>query len=258
MSQPEGMSGPQFRSDRPAEQEAVRTTIVGGRPPGSGQKVGPIPRGIEVLLRKAAVDPAFKELLLRERGGAAATIGLKLEPSEALMLTAAPAAQLEAVITQTSVPQEHRRAFLGQAAAAMLAALGMMGTTCGCGEDPIRPGGSRPDREREEKKMTVKERVIATISGQTGVDVNQIKRGDPLAKYIAIGKDRQQNCPSLDGLREALEIRFDIKIPANEFEKIDSVGDLINHVETVLNKKTVPVPQPVTKGIRPDMPPAKA
>ena len=124
MSNPEGMSGPQFRADRPAEQEAVRTTIVGGRPPGSGQKVGPIPRGIEILLRKAAVDPAFKELLLRDRGGAAETIGLKLEPGEAMMLTAAPAAQIEAVIVRTSVPQEHRRAFLGEAAAVMLAALG--------------------------------------------------------------------------------------------------------------------------------------
>ena len=114
MSHPQGMSGPQFRSDRPAEQEAVRTTIVGGRPPGSGQKVGPIPRGIEILLRKASVDPAFKDLLLANRGGAAEAIGLKLEPGEALMLAAAPAAQLEAVIARTSVPQEHRLAFSGR------------------------------------------------------------------------------------------------------------------------------------------------
>ena len=46
------------------EQEAVRTTIVGGRPPGCGQPVGQIPRGIEVLVKKAAVDPEFKTLLL--------------------------------------------------------------------------------------------------------------------------------------------------------------------------------------------------
>ena len=32
---------------RPVEQEAVRTTIVGGRPPGSGKSVGAIPRGID-------------------------------------------------------------------------------------------------------------------------------------------------------------------------------------------------------------------
>ena len=140
---PDGMSGPQLRGDRPAEQEAVRTTIVGGRPPGSGQKVGAIPRGIEVLLRKAAVDPAFKELLLHDRGVAAEAIGLTLEPGEAMLLTAAPAAQLEAIIARTSVPQEHRRAFLGQAAGVMLAALGMV-TATGCEEAPTK--GNRPDR----------------------------------------------------------------------------------------------------------------
>ena len=114
MSHPEGMSGPQFRADRPAEQEAVSITIVGGRPPGSGQKVGPIPRGIEVLLRKASVDPAFKELLLRQRGGAAESIGLKLEPGEAHDVDRRAGRQLEAVIARTSVPQEHRRAFWGR------------------------------------------------------------------------------------------------------------------------------------------------
>ena len=68
MSGYEDPSGPQFRADRPTEQRAVRTTIVGGRPPGSGQPIGDIPRGIEILLKKAAVDPAFQELLLRQRG----------------------------------------------------------------------------------------------------------------------------------------------------------------------------------------------
>ena len=150
MSQPEDMSGPQFRADRPAEQEAVRTTIVGGRPPGSGQKVGPIPRGIEILLRKASVDPAFKELLLRERGGAAEAIGLKLEPGEAMMLSAAPAAQLEAVIARTSVPQEHRRAFLGQAAARHAGGTGKMtAMTCGCGEE-VEGQSPRPATRRRQ------------------------------------------------------------------------------------------------------------
>ena len=122
--------GPQFRADRPNEQEAVRTTIVGGRPPGSGQPVGNIPRGIEILLKKASVDPAFKDVLLRDRAGAASAIGLALDPAEVLMLTAAPAEQLQAVIAQTVVPQEHRRAFLGQAAAAMIAAIGVMAAGC--------------------------------------------------------------------------------------------------------------------------------
>ena len=143
MSEPNTVSGPQFRADRAVEQEAVRTTIVGGRPPGSGQRTGDIPRGIEVLVKKASVDPAFQGLLLAKRADAAAEIGLKLDPAEALMLAAAPAEQLEAIIARTSVPQEHRRAFLGQAAATMLAALGVVVIVTGC------PKGSRPDLPRQ-------------------------------------------------------------------------------------------------------------
>ena len=52
MTDQRGPAGPQFHADRPQEQEAVRTTIVGGRPPGSGKSVGNIPRGIEVLVKK--------------------------------------------------------------------------------------------------------------------------------------------------------------------------------------------------------------
>jgi hypothetical protein len=113
------------RDDRPVEQETVRTTIVGGRPPGSGKPLGPIPRGIEVLVKKAAVDPEFKRLLIEQRSAAAKEIGLVLEPAEAMMLAAAPAAQLEAIITQTTVSPSVRSAFLGRAAAVMLAALGV-------------------------------------------------------------------------------------------------------------------------------------
>jgi hypothetical protein len=158
MAEAKGASGPQFRADRPVEQEAVRTTIVGGRPPGSGQSVGPIPRGIEVLVKKAAVDPEFKELLLQERAAAAEQIGLMLDPAEAMMLAAAPRVQLEAVIAQTSVPEEHRRAFLGKAAAAMLAAIGIVAPATGCGGKGIQPDrptkGIRPDRPDDEREKT--------------------------------------------------------------------------------------------------------
>ena len=87
-------------------------------------KENAIPPGLEVLLKKASVDPAFKSLLLTRRAEAAAAIDLTLEPSEVLMLQSATVDQLKAVIARTNVPQEHRRAFLGQAAVAMLAAVG--------------------------------------------------------------------------------------------------------------------------------------
>jgi hypothetical protein len=121
---------------KPVEQETVRTTIVGGRPPGSGQPLGPIPRGIEVLIKKAAVDPEFKALLLAQRGEAAKTIGLVLDPAEAMMMAAAPAAQLESVIAQTTVAPSLRPAFLGRAAAVMLVALGA-GTIAGCNDSDV-------------------------------------------------------------------------------------------------------------------------
>lgn len=160
MSERPDTSGPQFRADRPVEQEAVRTTIVGGRPPGSGQSVGPIPRGIEVLVKKASVDADFRQALLDERAGAADRIGLALEPAEVMMLRAVPAAQLKAIIARTSVPQEHRRAFLGKAAVAMLAALGLNMVGCGPGEavKGTRPGesgkGQEPEQPSQQRKAS--------------------------------------------------------------------------------------------------------
>ena len=144
MAQGDGLA----RRDRPFEQEAVKTTIVGGRPPGSGKPVGPIPRGIEVLIKKAAIDAEFRHLLLEKRAEAAREIGLALDPAEALMLKAAPADQLEAIIARTTVAPSVRAAFLGRAAAVMLVALGA-GTT-GCSSDgPTPPGPSTPTTQSQ-------------------------------------------------------------------------------------------------------------
>jgi hypothetical protein len=134
--------------DRRVEHEAVRTTIVGGRPPGSGKDVGPIPRGIEVLVKKASIDPEFRSLLLEKRAAAAREIDLELAPAEAQMLDAVPAAQLETIIANTKVSEFSRAAFLGRAAAAMFAALGA-GFAAGCDKPPPPPpppAGIAPDR----------------------------------------------------------------------------------------------------------------
>ncbi|MBM4037379.1 MAG: hypothetical protein FJ290_02595 [Planctomycetes bacterium] len=102
-----------------------------------------IPRGIEVLVKKASVDPAFRALLLERRAGAAGEIGLALAPAEAAMLGAIPAAQLEAIIARTTVDPMSRAAFLGKAAALMLAALGS-----GAGCIPFMSMGIRANRFR--------------------------------------------------------------------------------------------------------------
>ena len=123
------------------EGEAVRTTIVGGRPAGSGRGIGTIPRGVEVLLKKAAVDAEFRELLFEQRGHAAEAIGLDLDAAESAMLKAIPREQLEYIVAQTLVPVEQRRVFLGRLAAPMLALLGVVVTGC-----PAKSKGMESDR----------------------------------------------------------------------------------------------------------------
>ncbi len=124
------------------EREAARTTIVGGRPPGSGRGNVVVPRGIEVLVKKAAVDPEFRELLFEQRGAAAAAIELELDPAENAMLSAIPQAQLAQIVSQTTVPVEQRRVFLGRIAAAMLAVLGA--GLAGC--EPGKTRGTAADQ----------------------------------------------------------------------------------------------------------------
>jgi hypothetical protein len=141
------------------EKPAVKTTIVGGRPPGSGKDVGSIPRGIEVLVKKASVDPAFRRLLLEKRSQAADEIGLKLSPAEVSMLTAITAAQLEAVIAAAKVEDRHIAAFMGKVAAVMLAALAVgvvflaATPTLGIQPDHVTTG-IRPDPDREIRNVS--------------------------------------------------------------------------------------------------------
>jgi|GEM_PF-763483 len=130
-------------ADTPLEQQAVRTTIVGGRPPGSGKPIGNVPRGIEVLVKKASVDPAFEKRLIADPLAAAKEIELTLEPVERAMLQSVTEAQLKAIVAATEVPESHRRAFLGTTAAAMLIVLG--GQASGTAGVFAAPGGVAPD-----------------------------------------------------------------------------------------------------------------
>ena len=106
-----------------------------------------IPRGIEVLVKKASVDDEFRELLIETRAEAAKEIGLELEPSEIAMINAVPEVQLKSIISRTDVPQTHRAMFLGEVAALMALAIGVASSGCDC--DPLRDRtrGIRPDRK---------------------------------------------------------------------------------------------------------------
>lgn len=102
-----------------------------------------IPRNIEVLIKKAAVDAAFKQTLLAKRSAAATEIELTLTPAEAKLLDSIPAEQLAAIIASTKVEASALPALLGKVAAAMLIALGV---TSAVSQVPMpAPTGVRPD-----------------------------------------------------------------------------------------------------------------
>lgn len=88
---------PSTEGDRLA---SPRTTIVGGQPPETAKELPPLPTGMEKLLRLAAVDEAFRRVLLERRGEAAPAAGVELTSSERAILASVPAEQLEAMAAQ--------------------------------------------------------------------------------------------------------------------------------------------------------------
>jgi hypothetical protein len=118
-------------------------TIVGGRPRGGGG-AGEIPRGIDVLILKASVDPAFRELLGRDWRSAAASIGLDLAEAERAVLRSVPGSVLVDMSLRVRVPNDHRPVFLGKVAAAMLALLAG-GLVIGCSPTPSPPPSGQTD-----------------------------------------------------------------------------------------------------------------
>jgi hypothetical protein len=171
---------------RPEEAEAVRTTIVGGRPPGNGAIPRHIPRGIEVLIKKAAVDPAFKKLLMEKRAGAAEAIALKLEPAEAAMLTAVPEAQLRAIVANTKVSPRLRPAFLGYAAGVMLAALGAAAYAADSDEWEIRTTGIDPEIPPKVYDYNINDPGDIDVPDDAGVIYGRIldEFGEPFANVL--------------------------------------------------------------------------
>lgn len=80
-----------------------------------------VPHNIEVLIKKASVDPEFRQILLDKRAGAAREIDLELSTSEAEMLVGIPREQLERIIDNTKVPPEQKSVFLSSFGKIMLA-----------------------------------------------------------------------------------------------------------------------------------------
>jgi hypothetical protein len=169
---------------------SVKPTIVGGQPSDHKSRAGGVPRGMEALIKKAAVDPEFRQMLLEKRADAASEIDLELTDVEAGMLNSIPHAQTEQIVDKTTVPKEHRRVFLGKVGAAMLAVLGLELTAClpvvytgnrpgGYGPSPAElkiPTGISPDDPSElrnskpEAKINDKKQLLNVKTNNTGRD----------------------------------------------------------------------------------------
>jgi acyl carrier protein len=216
-----------------------------------------IPRGIEVLVKKASVDAAFRSLLLERPEEAAARIALELDAVERLMLRAAPREQLETIIARATVPEEHRRAFLGHVAAAMVAVVGLAAGPVEAGAYdgvygvgglvplPAEPAGDANIPEQDEKPGKAKpgkpkpadnaERVKDVIADQL-----KVKR-ETVTPEKSLVKDLGAKPTEMARLRRALAKEFQVQIPASAFGHAHTVGEAIACVEKALAKQSPPM-----------------
>ena len=146
-----------------------------------------IPRGVEVLVKKASVDPAFKKTLLEKRAKAADDIALKLKPAEAAMLDAVPVKQLEAIVANTKVSPGLRPAFLGYAAAAMLAALGTGTYAENAEEWEMRTTGIDPEIPPKTETAATAETDPSTEYGTVSGIVTD-EQGNPIEGALVVVK----------------------------------------------------------------------
>ncbi len=93
--------------------------FVGGRA-GSPSGQGRYPHGIEILLKKAKVDPQFRDKLLRDPVSAAHSIDLVLTDSEEIILANASRSTLSTMIQKAFVPRHQVSSFLTQKAPALV------------------------------------------------------------------------------------------------------------------------------------------
>lgn len=128
-----------------------------------------IPRGIEVLVKKAAVDADFRRELLSRRSAAAELIDLKLTTAEASMLDSIPAGQLEAIIARTQVDPPLRPVFMGKASTLMLIALGagLAVASIACPSLGVRPDERQRVLEAMSRAKAVKEASDSNLGATT-------------------------------------------------------------------------------------------
>jgi len=170
-----------------------------------------------------------------------------LGPNDQKVLRAAPALQLEAIIDRTTVPQQQRRAFLGKAAAATLAALCAGQADEASGRMPPAAGGARVDVPKPkfrgatgirpeppveprppqipQLRTTIFDRHIrAILAAETGVPVPRIGGNTRLVADLHIDPETARR------VRIAILRRFGVRIRDDVAAQIHTVDDLITAV----------------------------
>ena len=137
-------------SEKPDEQGH---TIVGGRPQAPRSMRTDIPRGMEILVKRASIDPMFKAELLAKRDKIADELQIPLDASEKAMLAGIPAEHLEKMIKATEVPPAQHSLLAKGTTAAMLALLAQLtfAPVPGRAENPpkvnVRPATTRSEND---------------------------------------------------------------------------------------------------------------
>ena len=171
----------------------IRKTIVGGRSE-EPERRARHSRGIEILLKKAAVDDGFAAALLESRGDAAGLISLELQDAEKRILSSIPADTLRAMIRNTVVKRHQLSAFKTASASLMLAALLVAGSSsCDCGEEKDGSMGIQPNSApayAQSRMLSLQEALEAyrTDHGLSYPTTRQWEGGNPLEDYVNAGE----------------------------------------------------------------------
>jgi hypothetical protein len=137
------------------------------------QNIGSIPVGIDVLIKKASIDPEFRQILLEKRGEAACEIGLELAETEQKMLSSISLEQLEKIIENTKVKPENRNIFRGKAVKLMLAAAAGLVVVSMLS---VKTAGISPDRI---EKMQIDDSIESNdVNEPNEADFDGLKRDD--------------------------------------------------------------------------------
>ncbi len=123
--------------------EAVRRTIVGGRPIDRRRRKVRIPIGIEKVLCAAAADGVFMERLVTARADALDGTGLQVSAAEAAILGSVSEDALRTMIDHIDLKRHRKRRFFRGIAAASLAAT--TATACIGENETAVAGGAAPD-----------------------------------------------------------------------------------------------------------------